>query len=166
MPPCIPTQECHVGRSCNAPTLRAELSREPHKVKYWFQNRRTQMKTKQERQDNDFLRTENDEILCENIALRHALQNAVCPSCEPTRHRGLLRRAEAPHEERSASPISPSAARSVSPLNLFMGAVQLGGHHQPFGGASLSLDLDLSRAGMSEGCGQEDWGAHFSTYRQ
>ncbi|KAI4970396.1 hypothetical protein ZWY2020_001310 [Hordeum vulgare] len=132
--------------------------------------------TKQERQDNDFLRTENDEILCENIALRHALQNAVCPSCEPTRHRGLLRRAEAPHEERSASPISPlqpvhagaagHAADVRLPLNLFMGAVQLGGHHQPLGGAGLSLDLDLSRAGMSEGCGQEDWGAHFSTYRQ
>ncbi|KAE8778701.1 hypothetical protein D1007_48338 [Hordeum vulgare] len=49
---------------CSHPdeTQRAELSRdlglEPHKVKYWFQSRRTQMKVQQERQDYDFLRAD------------------------------------------------------------------------------------------------------------
>lgn len=35
----------------------------------------------QERADNCLLRAENDKIRCENIAMREALKNVICPSC-------------------------------------------------------------------------------------
>lgn len=64
---------------------RLQLSRElhlaPRQIKFWFQNRRTQMKAQHERQDNCALRAENDKIRCENIAIREALKNVICPSC-------------------------------------------------------------------------------------
>lgn len=34
-----------------------------------------------ERADNSTLRSENDKIRCENIAMREALKNVICPSC-------------------------------------------------------------------------------------
>lgn len=64
---------------------RLQLSRElglaPRQIKFWFQNRRTQMKAQHERADNCALRSENDKIRCQNIAMREALKNVVCPSC-------------------------------------------------------------------------------------
>ncbi|KAF8730248.1 hypothetical protein HU200_017226 [Digitaria exilis] len=61
--------------------LSRELGLEPRQIKFWFQNRRTQMKAQHERQDNCFLRAENDKIRCENIAMREALRNVICPTC-------------------------------------------------------------------------------------
>ncbi|XP_050219867.1 homeobox-leucine zipper protein HDG11 [Mercurialis annua] len=64
---------------------RLQLSRDlglaPRQIKFWFQNRRTQMKAQHERADNCALRGENDKIRCENIAIREALKNVICPSC-------------------------------------------------------------------------------------
>ncbi|KAI6694292.1 hypothetical protein NL676_022002 [Syzygium grande] len=64
---------------------RMELSRElglaPRQIKFWFQNRRTQMKAQHERADNCALRAENDRIRCENIVIRETLRNVICPSC-------------------------------------------------------------------------------------
>ncbi|XP_052183651.1 homeobox-leucine zipper protein HDG11-like isoform X2 [Diospyros lotus] len=64
---------------------RLQLSRElglaPRQIKFWFQNRRTQMKAQHERADNCALRAENDRIRCENIAIREALKNVICPTC-------------------------------------------------------------------------------------
>ncbi|KAJ8554080.1 hypothetical protein K7X08_024758 [Anisodus acutangulus] len=64
---------------------RLQLSRDlglaPRQIKFWFQNRRTQMKAQHERSDNCSLRAENDKIRCENIAIREALKNVICPSC-------------------------------------------------------------------------------------
>lgn len=50
-------------------------------VKFWFQNRRTQMKAQQERSDNAHLRGENDRLRTENITIREAIKNVSCPSC-------------------------------------------------------------------------------------
>ncbi|RRT43997.1 hypothetical protein B296_00050826 [Ensete ventricosum] len=68
--------------------LSRDLGLEPRQIKFWFQNRRTQMKAtallpvaQQERTDNCLLRAENDKIRCENIAMREALRNVICPSC-------------------------------------------------------------------------------------
>ncbi|KAJ1404331.1 START-like domain superfamily [Sesbania bispinosa] len=61
--------------------LSRELGLEPLQVKFWFQNKRTQMKTQHERQENTQLRTENDKLRADNMRYREALSNASCPNC-------------------------------------------------------------------------------------
>ncbi|GAB4830928.1 Homeobox-leucine zipper protein MERISTEM L1 [Ancistrocladus abbreviatus] len=64
---------------------RKELSRrlalEPLQVKFWFQNKRTQMKAQHERQENQQLRAENEKLRADNIRFKEALSNATCPNC-------------------------------------------------------------------------------------
>ncbi|KAG6404280.1 hypothetical protein SASPL_136526 [Salvia splendens] len=62
--------------------LSRELGLHPRQIKFWFQNRRTQMKAQHERSDNCTLRADNDRIRCENIAMREAIRNVICPSCD------------------------------------------------------------------------------------
>nr|GMC56895.1 homeobox-leucine zipper protein ROC8-like [Ipomoea batatas] len=75
--------------------LSRELGLEPKQIKFWFQNKRTQTKAQGERADNSALRTENERIHCENLAMREALKNVVCLQCdgpalgEEERKRGL-----------------------------------------------------------------------------
>ncbi|KAF1899771.1 hypothetical protein Lal_00019903 [Lupinus albus] len=61
--------------------LSRELGLEPLQVKFWFQNKRTQMKTQHERHENTQLRNENDKLRAENIRYREAFSNAACPNC-------------------------------------------------------------------------------------
>ncbi|KAG6477811.1 homeobox-leucine zipper protein ROC3-like isoform X1 [Zingiber officinale] len=61
--------------------LSQELSLKPRQVKFWFQNRRTQMKAQQDRADNVILRAENDSLKNENFRLQSAIRNVVCPNC-------------------------------------------------------------------------------------
>ncbi|CAN7116629.1 unnamed protein product [Brassica rapa subsp. narinosa] len=64
---------------------RKELSRdlglEPLQIKFWFQNKRTQMKAQHERHDNQILKSDNDKLRAENNRYKEALSNATCPSC-------------------------------------------------------------------------------------
>uniref|UniRef100_A0A804MA26 Homeodomain leucine zipper family IV protein n=1 Tax=Zea mays TaxID=4577 RepID=A0A804MA26_MAIZE len=64
---------------------RKELSRElglvPLQVKFWFQNKRTQMKNQHERQENSQLRAENEKLRAENMRYKEALSSASCPNC-------------------------------------------------------------------------------------
>ncbi|XWS23004.1 hypothetical protein CRYUN_Cryun29cG0084200 [Craigia yunnanensis] len=61
--------------------LGRELGLEPLQVKFWFQNKRTQMKTQHERQENTQLRTENEKLRADNMRYREALSTASCPNC-------------------------------------------------------------------------------------
>ncbi|KAL5743560.1 hypothetical protein ACOSQ2_026676 [Xanthoceras sorbifolium] len=65
-------QRRHLGR---------ELGLDPKQVKFWFQNKRTQAKAQIGRADNSVLRAENERIHSENLAIREALKNVICPSC-------------------------------------------------------------------------------------
>ncbi|KAI9125048.1 hypothetical protein K1719_003664 [Acacia pycnantha] len=61
--------------------LSQELGLKPRQVKFWFQNRRTQMKAQQDRADNVILRAENENLKNDNYRLQAALRNVMCPNC-------------------------------------------------------------------------------------
>eukprot|EP01018_Ginkgo_biloba_P004263 Gb_29468 [translate_table: standard] len=61
--------------------LSKRLSLETRQVKFWFQNRRTQMKTQLERHENSILRQENEKLRAENMSIRDAMRNPICTNC-------------------------------------------------------------------------------------
>ncbi|XP_072968255.1 homeobox-leucine zipper protein ROC2-like [Typha angustifolia] len=61
--------------------LSRELGLEPLQVKFWFQNKRTQMKTQHERHENSQLRAENEKLRSENMRYKEVLSNTSCPNC-------------------------------------------------------------------------------------
>ncbi|XP_028806242.1 homeobox-leucine zipper protein ANTHOCYANINLESS 2 [Neltuma alba] len=64
---------------------RTELSKrlglENKQIKFWFQNRRTQMKTQIERHENMILRQENEKLRAENSMIKEAMSNPMCNRC-------------------------------------------------------------------------------------
>ncbi|XP_026460023.1 homeobox-leucine zipper protein ANTHOCYANINLESS 2-like [Papaver somniferum] len=61
--------------------LSNSLALEPSQVKFWFQNRRTQMKNQIERNETLMLRKENDQLRAENIEISEAIRNLICKNC-------------------------------------------------------------------------------------
>ncbi|GAQ88052.1 homeobox and START domains containing protein [Klebsormidium nitens] len=57
-------------------SLSQRLSLEPRQIKFWFQNRRTQVKSQSERNENQVLRAEKDRLIKENLYLRESLRVA------------------------------------------------------------------------------------------
>ncbi|KAL9381498.1 hypothetical protein Peur_027155 [Populus x canadensis] len=74
-------KECPHPNEKQRRQLSRELGLEAKQIKFWFQNRRTQEKAQSERSDNSVLRTENERIHCENLSIREAMKNVICPAC-------------------------------------------------------------------------------------
>lgn len=60
--------------------LSRELGLELLQIKFWFQNKYTQMKTQQERHENTQLWNENEKLRADNMWYREALNNAFFPN--------------------------------------------------------------------------------------
>ncbi|CAD5317086.1 unnamed protein product [Arabidopsis thaliana] len=118
--------------------LSRELGLAPRQIKFWFQNRRTQLKAQHERADNSALKAENDKIRCENIAIREALKHAICPNCggPPLERMSTI---ASKYMGRPISQLSTLHPMHISPLDLSMTSLTGCG---PFGhGPSLDFDL-------------------------
>ncbi|KAK7331294.1 hypothetical protein VNO77_25516 [Canavalia gladiata] len=74
-------KECPHPDEAQRRQLAIEVGLEPKQIKFWFQNKRTQLKNQHERADNTTLRVENDRIHSENLLMKEALKNIYCPSC-------------------------------------------------------------------------------------
>ncbi|KAG2539146.1 hypothetical protein PVAP13_9NG362142 [Panicum virgatum] len=129
--------------------LSQELGLKPRQVKFWFQNRRTQMKAQQDRADNVLLRAENESLKSDNYRLQAAIRNVVCPNCG---HAAVL--AEMSYEEQQ---LRIENARLKDELDrLACMATRYGGGRQPSMASALGclpapppllmppLDLDMS----------------------
>ncbi|XP_058220303.1 homeobox-leucine zipper protein HDG2-like isoform X2 [Rhododendron vialii] len=61
--------------------LGLDLGLKPLQIKFWFQNKRTQLKMQHERHENSQLRLENERLRIDNMRYKEALNNAACPAC-------------------------------------------------------------------------------------
>ncbi|XP_027906440.1 homeobox-leucine zipper protein GLABRA 2-like isoform X2 [Vigna unguiculata] len=61
--------------------LSQQLGLAPRQVKFWFQNRRTQIKAIQERHENSLLKSELDKLKEENKTMREIINKSCCPNC-------------------------------------------------------------------------------------
>lgn len=137
--------------------LGRRLGLEPLQVKFWFQNKRTQMKAQHERHENTQLRNENDKLRAENIRYKEALGNATCPNCGGPAAIGEMSfdeqhlRIENARLREEIDRISGIAAKYVGKPMLSYP------HLSP--GASRSLDLGVGNFGAQTGIGGEVYGA-------
>ncbi|WOL14194.1 homeobox-leucine zipper protein ROC8-like [Canna indica] len=121
-----------------------------------------------DRADNCVLRAENDKIRCENIAMREALKNVICPSCgsspssddsyfdeqklrmENSRLKEELDRVSSLASRYLGRPITqlpPVQPVSISSLDLSVGS-----YNNPGISPSLDLDLLLRNSSSSSSC--------------
>ncbi|KAG0586313.1 hypothetical protein KC19_2G081600 [Ceratodon purpureus] len=142
--------------------LSKDLGLEPRQVKFWFQNRRTQMKAQTERAENSMLRSENEKLRSENLLMREALKNPQCPHCggpatvgemsfdeqqlriENGRLKEELDRVSAlaaKYLGRPITPMAPTLALPSSSLDLQVGGGSSfgGGMHGGHGGNQLDM---------------------------
>ncbi|PWA68801.1 homeobox protein 7 [Artemisia annua] len=127
--------------------LGKKLNLENKQVKFWFQNRRTQMKTQLERHENAILKQENDKLRIENIAMKEAIRAPVCNNCGGQAILGDISidehhlRIENARLRDELSRISILANKFLGrPLSSFSGSM-------PHGMSSSNLELAVGRNG-------------------
>ncbi|XP_016486479.2 homeobox-leucine zipper protein MERISTEM L1 [Nicotiana tabacum] len=130
--------------------LGKKLVLEPLQVKFWFQNKRTQMKAQHERHENSQLRNENEKLRAENIRYKEALGNATCPNCGGPAAIGEMSfdeqhlRIENARLREEIDRISGIAAK-------YVGKPMLTYPNLPSTGSTRSLDLGVSSFGPQTG---------------
>ncbi|KAI5656834.1 hypothetical protein M9H77_25627 [Catharanthus roseus] len=141
--------------------LGRRLGLEPLQVKFWFQNKRTQMKAQHERHENTQLRNENEKLRAENIRYKEALSNATCPNCGGPAAIGEMSydeqhlRIENARLREEIDRISGIAAKYVGKPMLSYPHIPGGGG----GGSSRSLDLGVGNFTPPAGMVGEIYGA-------
>ncbi|XP_038710900.1 homeobox-leucine zipper protein PROTODERMAL FACTOR 2-like isoform X2 [Tripterygium wilfordii] len=137
--------------------LSRELGLEPLQVKFWFQNKRTQMKARIEHHQNQILKAENDKLCAANSKYKEALGNATCPNCGGPATIGEISfdeqhlRIENARLRDEIDRISSIASKYVGkPLSSFSNISQL---------PSPSLDLGFGNFGTQSGLVGEMYGA-------
>ncbi|KAL8112868.1 hypothetical protein AgCh_020249 [Apium graveolens] len=135
--------------------LGRRLGLEPLQVKFWFQNKRTQMKSQHERCENTQLRNENEKLRADNIRYKEALNNASCPNCGGPAALGEMSfdeqhlRIENARLREEIDKISGIAAK-------YVGKPLLSYPHVPAHGPSRSLDLGVGSFGAQSGISVPD----------
>ncbi|CAJ1950012.1 unnamed protein product [Sphenostylis stenocarpa] len=136
---------------------RLELSKrlclETRQVKFWFQNRRTQMKTQLERHENTLLRQENDKLRAENMSIREAMRNPMCSNCGGPAIIGEIS-LEEQHLRIENARLKDELDRVCALTGKFLGrpvsslpnsSLELGVGGNGFGGMSISTTLPLGQ---------------------
>lgn len=137
--------------------LGRRLALEPLQVKFWFQNKRTQMKAQHERHENTQLRNENEKLRTENIRYKEALTNATCPNCGGPAAIGEMSfdeqhlRIENARLREEIDRISGIAAK-------YVGKPMLTYPHLPAPGPPRSLDLAVANFSPQQGMVGEMFG--------
>ncbi|XP_073314052.1 homeobox-leucine zipper protein MERISTEM L1-like isoform X1 [Primulina huaijiensis] len=133
------------------------LNLEPLQVKFWFQNKRTQMKAQHERHENTQLRTENEKLHADNIRYKEAIGNATCPNCGGPAAIGEMSFDEQ-HLRIENSRLREEIDRISSIAAKYVGKPMLS-YPRLSPGASRSLDLGMGNFGPQAGMAGGIYGA-------
>ncbi|WVZ25792.1 hypothetical protein V8G54_004336 [Vigna mungo] len=74
-------KECSHPDETRRRQIGEELGLDAKQVKFWFQNKKTQLRTKSERLDINALRLENERIQSENRIMSETLKTIACATC-------------------------------------------------------------------------------------